>query len=254
MAFRAAWIPRRRKEYAPLEYGSRVATIIAELDKARKGITLCFGMFLALAVGIFPFSERVLQMLVRLVGRNLVSFSPEEGFLALASLSAYCAFVLTLPAVAFLLWRGAVLPRIPAWRKWSLPVFATATALFLCGVLLGYFIILPAGIGFLVGFETGELKPYLSVRKFIAFCGGMLIALGLAFEMPLLSFFLARLGWLKTAFFMKHWRMALIGCTVLSAVITPTPDIYNMGLMLGPLLGLYFVSFLVVMTAEPGRR
>jgi len=253
MSFRAAWIPNRRKETAPLEYANRVATIITELDKARKGITACFCLFLALAVGIFPFSERALEVLVSLFGRKLVSFSPEEGFLALASLSVYCAFVLTLPVAGFLLWRGAVLPRVPAWRKWSLPVFAAATALFLSGVLLGYFVILPAGIGFLVGFETADMKPYLSVRKFIAFCGGMLVALGLAFETPLLSFFLARLGWLKAGFFTKHWRMAVIGCTVLAAVITPTPDIYNMMLMMGPLLGLYFVSFLVVKTAEPNR-
>ena len=126
MSFRAAWIPNRRKETAPLEYANRVATIITELDKARKGITACFCLFLALAVGIFPFSERALEVLVSLFGRKLVSFSPEEGFLALASLSVYCAFVLTLPVAGFLLWRGAVLPRVPAWRKWSLPVFAAA--------------------------------------------------------------------------------------------------------------------------------
>lgn len=254
MASRAARIPNRRKETAPLEYATRVTTIITELDKARKGITACFGLFLALIVAIFPFSERALEVLVRLLGRKLVSFSPEEGFLALASLSVYCAFVLILPVAGLMIWRGAVLPRVPTWRKWSIPVFATATALFLCGVLLGYYVILPAGIGFLVGFETGELKPYLSVRKFIAFCGGMLIALGLAFESPLLSFFLARLGWLKSRFFVKHWRNAVIVCTVLAAIITPTPDIYNMMLMMGPLLGLYFVSLLVVLIAEPGRR
>jgi sec-independent protein translocase protein TatC len=88
----------------------------------------------------------------------------------------------------------------------------------------------------------------------------MLIALGLSFQAPLLAFFLAKLGWLKPAFFQSRWRDALLTCTVLSAIITPTPDVYNMTLMAIPLLGLYFVSFLVVYvvaagskTPEPGR-
>ena len=240
--------------------GNKVTTIIAEVEKARKGIAVCAVLFLALAVLCFAFSERVLLVLVRLLGRKLVSYSPEEGFIALASLSLYCAFVLTLPAAGYLLWRRLILPRVPAWRWWGGLVIAVATALFACGVLLGYFVLLPAGIGFLVGFETRDVRALISAKKFISFSGTMLIALGLSFEAPLLAFFLAKLGWLKPEFFRNRWRHALLICTVLAAVITPTPDVYNMTLMMMPLLGLYFVSFLVVQvvaprdrTPEPGR-
>jgi sec-independent protein translocase protein TatC len=242
----------------PLE--NRFLTVIGEVEKARKGLAACAAAFLFLAVACFLFSERVLLVLVRLLGKRLVSYSPEEGFIALASLSLYCAFVLTLPLAVYLLWRGVVTPRVPEWRKWGGPVVAVATALFLCGALLGYFVLLPAGIGFLVGFETGDVRALISAKKFISFCGTMLIALGLSFEAPLVSFFLARLGWLTPSFFRNRWRHALLACTVLSAVITPTPDVYNMTLMAMPLLGLYFVSFLVVAVAaragarEPGNR
>jgi sec-independent protein translocase protein TatC len=82
----------------------------------------------------------------------------------------------------------------------------------------------------------------------------MLIALGLSFEAPLLAFFLAKLGWLKPEFFRDRWRHALLVCTVVAAVITPTPDVYNMTLMVMPLLGLYFVSFLVVHVVAAGRK
>jgi len=230
---------------------NRFTAIISEIEKTRKGIAACAVLFLALAVLCFSFSERVLLMLVRLLGKKLVSYSPEEGFIALASLSLYCAFVLMLPVAGYLLWRRLVLPRVPSWRRWGGPVIATATLLFACGVLLGYFMLLPAGIGFLVGFETRDVRALLSAKKFISFCGTMLIALGLAFEAPLLAFFLARLGWLKPAFFRNRWRHALLACTVLSAIITPTPDLYNMTLMVMPLLGLYFVSYLVVLGVAP---
>jgi sec-independent protein translocase protein TatC len=232
---------------------NRVTTIIAEVEKARKGIAVCAVLFLALAVTCFSFSERLLLVIVRLLGKKLVSYSPEEGFIALASLSLFCAFVLTLPAAGYLLWRRLILPRVPAWRPWGGPVIVVATALFACGVLLGYLVILPAGIGFLVGFETRDFRALISARKFVSFCGMMLIALGLSFEAPLLAFFLAKLGWLKPAFFRDRWRHALLICTVLAAVITPTPDIYNMMLMVMPLLGLYFVSFLVVQVVALGK-
>ncbi len=223
------------------------------MERARKGLTACVATFFCLAFACFYFSERALAVLVRLLGRKLVSFSPDEGFIALASLSVYGAFVLTLPLAGYFLWRGVILPRIPGWRMWGVPVIVVASALFLCGALLGYFVILPAGIGFLVGFETAELRALISVKKFVHFCGGMLIALGLAFQLPLVSFFLARLGWLKTDFFRKRWRHAVVVCTVLAALITPTPDIYNMLLMMGPLLGIYVISFLVVLIAEPAK-
>ncbi len=231
----------------------KVATVIAEVEKARKGIAACAILFLALIGICFFFSERVLLVLVRLLGKKLVSYSPEEGFIALASLSVYCAFVLTLPVAGYMLWRRLILPRVPAWRGWGGPVIAVAATLFACGVLLGYFVVLPAGIGFLVGFETRDVRALISARKFISFCGTMLIALGLSFQAPLLSFFLAKLGWLTPAFFRNRWRHAILICTVLAAVITPTPDVYNMTLMAIPLLGLYFVSFLVVHMVVLGR-
>jgi sec-independent protein translocase protein TatC len=230
---------------------NRFVTVIGEVEKARKGLAACAVAFLLLAAGCFLVSERVLLVLVRLLGKRLVSYSPEEGFIALASLSLYCAFALTLPLAGYLLWRGVVTPRVPGWGKWGGAVVAVATALFLCGALLGYFVLLPAGIGFLVGFETRDVRALISAKKFISFCGTMLIALGLSFEAPLAAFFLARLGWLKPSFFRNRWRHALLACTVLSAVLTPTPDVYNMTLMAMPLAGLYFVSFLVVVVAAP---
>ena len=103
---------------------NKVTTIITEVDKARKGIAVCAVLFLALTGLCFAFSERVLLVLVRLLGKKLVSYSPEEGFIALASLSLYCAFVLTLPVAGYMLWRRLILPRVPAWRHWGGPVIA----------------------------------------------------------------------------------------------------------------------------------
>ncbi len=232
----------------------RFGTIIEEVDKARRGLAAFVLVVLLFTTACFTQAEPILLRLVRLLGRKLVAYSPAEGFLALLSLSLYCGIALSLPVGAWLLWRYAVARRFPAWRKWGTVVILAATALFLSGVLLGYYVLLPAGIGFLVSFESDRVSALISARKFISFCGTMLLALGFSFEAPLVSFFLARAGWLTPRLFRKRWRHAILVCTVLAAVITPTPDVYNMTLMMLPLLGLYFASFAVVWVVDRTRK
>ena len=232
---------------------NRVTAVIEAVDKGRRGMAVYAVLVIVLTAVFFLFSEPILRLLVRLLGRKLVAYSPAEGFLAMISLSLYCGIAASLPAGAWMLWRGVVSRWMPSWSGWGGPVILLAMALFLSGALLGYYVLLPAGIGFLVGFETEKISAYISARKFISFCGTMLLALGLAFEAPLISYFLARAGWLTPSLFRKRWRHALLLCTVLSAVITPTPDVYNMTLMAMPLLGLYFVSFGVVVLVDKTR-
>ena len=233
---------------------NRLTTVLDHVDKARKGLALYAVLVVGLTVVSFFFAEPILRFLVRLLGRKLVAYSPAEGFLAFASLSLYCGITLSLPVGAWMLWHGAVSRWVPAWRGWGGPVILIAMFLFLSGVLLGYYVLLPAGIGFLVSFETEKVSAFISARKFISFCGTMLLALGLAFQAPLVSYFLARAGWLTVNRFRKRWRHAILICTILAAVITPTPDVYNMTLMAIPLLGLYFVSFGVVWIVDKTRK
>jgi sec-independent protein translocase protein TatC len=233
---------------------NRVATVIVELEKARKGLAVYAALVVALTAGSFFYSEPILRFLVRLLGRRLVAYSPDEGFLAMVHIALYCGIALSLPAGAWLLWRGAVVRWAPGWRGWGGLVVLTATGLYISGMLLGYYVLLPAGIGFLVSFETEKVAALISARKFISFCGTMLLVLGLSFEAPLVSYFLARAGWLTPAHFRKRWRPAILCCVVLAAVITPTPDVYNMTLMSLPLLGLYFISYAIVVMVEKTRR
>lgn len=233
---------------------NRFKTVIEEVDRARRGLAAYTVLVVCLTVACFFHAEPLLRFLVRLLGRKLVAYSPAEGFLALLSLSLYCGLTLSLPVGAWLLWRGAVARWVPGWRGWGGAVILLASALFVSGVLLGYYVLLPAGIGFLVSFESEKVAALISARKFISFCGTMLLALGLSFEAPLISYFLARIGWLTPRLFRKRWRHAILICTVFAAVLTPTPDVYNMALMTLPLLGLYFVSFAVVWFVDKTRK
>lgn len=232
---------------------NRFLGVLAEVEKARKGMAIYALLVVALTAGAFRFSEEILFFLVRLLDRKLVAYDPSEGFFALLSIALYCGLALSIPIGAWMLWQGAVAPRMPEWKRFGWVVIGAATGLFLTGMLLGYFVLLPAGIGFLAGFETQDVRALISARKFVSFCGTMLLALGFSFQAPLVSYFLARAGWLTPSFFRNKWRHAILGCVVLSAVLTPTPDIYNLLLMTIPLLGLFFASFAVVAAVDRGK-
>ena len=232
----------------------RAAAILDVLERSRKGLAVYAVLVIGLTVASFFYSEPILRFLVRLLGRKLVAYSPAEGFLAMINLSLYCGIAASLPAGAWMLWRGAVARWMPGWRGWGWAVILIATVLFLAGGVLGYYVLLPAGIRFLVSFETENVAALISAQKFISFCGTMLLVLGLSFEAPLVSYFLARAGWLTPAMFRRRSRYAVLICVILAAVITPTPDIYNMTLMSLPLLGLYFISFWIVLAVDRTRR
>ncbi len=232
---------------------NRFVGVLAEIEKARKGMALYALLVAGLAAASLAFSESILLFLVRILDRKLVAYDPSEGFFALLSIALYCGLALSLPVGAWMLWRGAFVPRLPAWKRWGWAVIATASALFFLGMLMGYLVLLPAGVGFLVGFETESVRALISARKFVSFCGTMFLALGLSFEAPLVSYFLAKAGWLTPGFFRNKWRQAVLGCIVMSAVLTPTPDVYNLTLMTIPLIGLFLASFAVVWVVDRGR-
>ncbi|HZD55022.1 MAG TPA: twin-arginine translocase subunit TatC, partial [Candidatus Aquicultoraceae bacterium] len=161
---------------------NRFLGILAEAEKARKGLGVYAACVLVLSAVSFFCAETVLGILVRLLDRKLVAFDPSEGFFAILSIALYCGVALSLPVAAWMIWRGTATRSRPQWRRWGWVVIGAACALFSAGILLGYYVLLPAGIGFLVGFETQEVRALLSARKFVSFCGTMLLAMGLSFE------------------------------------------------------------------------
>ena len=232
---------------------NRFGGVLEEIDRCRKGLAAYVLVVFALAGLSFLRAEEILRRSAGLLNRPLVAYDPSEAFFAELSIALYCGIALSLPVAAGLLWNGVVAKRVPAWRRWGWLGILLATLLFLAGALLGVRVLLPAGIRFLAGFETEDFRALISARRFISFCGTILLAIGIAFEAPLVSYLLARIGWLRPAFFRNRWRQAILVCTVIAAVITPTPDVYNLTLMTIPLLALFFVSFVVVWIVDRGR-
>jgi sec-independent protein translocase protein TatC len=131
-------------------------------------------------------------------------------------------------------------------NRYSLVVVLSATTLFYGGCFFCYFWVLPVGINFLVTYGSENLEPMIGLAKYLTFSIGLIFAFGLIFELPLIMLILGRAGLIGYQVLAKNRKYALLINSILSAVLTPTPDAYTMLLMMIPMQILYELSIWLV--------
>ncbi len=131
-------------------------------------------------------------------------------------------------------------------RRIVLSSLPAITLLFLIGVGFAWFMMLPTAINFLSNFHSDIFTTQWTADGYLGFVTSLLFWMGVAFETPLVFFVLAFLGFVQSRLLIKNWRIAIVGASVVAAVITPTVDPVNMFLVMAPLLVLYALSIVLV--------
>ena len=126
-----------------------------------------------------------------------------------------------------------------------------AALLFLAGLAFAYFIMLPAALPFLLDFMGITTVPRPS--NYIKFVTNLMFWIGIAFQFPLVIYALAAIGFVRAETLARGWRIAIIGIAVLAAMVTPTVDPVNMGLVMLPMIILYFISIFLAKIAQSAR-
>jgi sec-independent protein translocase protein TatC len=134
-------------------------------------------------------------------------------------------------------------------RRYLLLLVPGATLCFVAGVAFAYFIMLPTAIPFLQGFMSDIIQQNWAIGEYLSFVTSLLLWIGVAFELPLFVYFLAKLGILDAQTLIKTAKYAVIVIAVLAAIITPTVDPLNMALVMGPLIVLYGIGILLAKLA-----
>ena len=227
--------------------------LLQSLGHLRKGLLTILGLVVLGALILFPFAKPLLRHLHRSLREDLVAYGIPEAFLALLKLTLFASLFLSIPILFYYLWRAFY----PIFQKRGLTsstwVPVTAIALFYGGACFCYFVTLPYGIQFLLGYQSATIKPMISVAKYISFCVGFIFAFGLVFELPLILALLSYIHVVNASFLTRHRRYALLIMAILSAVLTPTPDVFNMALMGVPLYLLFEIGVLLVKIIERKR-
>jgi sec-independent protein translocase protein TatC len=155
--------------------------------------------------------------------------------------------ILASPVVIAELWIFIAAGLKPSERRIFYVMFPFALLLFLSGVSFAYFVMLPVAVPFLTSFLGFNARPTL--EDYVAFVTSVLLWVGISFEMPLIIFGLAKLKLVNARMLAENWRIALVLIAILSAVVTPTPDPINMGIVAAPLFVLYLLSIVLALFA-----
>lgn len=177
-----------------------------------------------------------------------------QGILLLAfRIGTLGALVIASPLLLFELW-GFIAPGLTRTERRAIgPVVPVAMLLFAAGALFAYYVLFPPMLAFMLGFgaQIENLELNIDVNSYLPLVLNVMMAMGAAFEVPVITFALAKTG-LVTGTRMASWRRpAIVIVAVLAAVITPTPDPVNMALVGVPLYLLYEISIVVAYTARP---
>ena len=129
----------------------------------------------------------------------------------------------------------------------------SSTLLFVGGSLFGYFIVFPFGFRFFLGFANESIQALPSVKEYFSFAVKLLFAFGLVFELPVVAFFLGKMGIVTPELMRRKRKYAILLTFALGAILTP-PDIVTQCMMAGPLIILYEISILVVRMAKKKKE
>ena len=170
-------------------------------------------------------------------------------------ISTIVGLIAAFPYIAFQLWLFIK----PALRekelKSSRGIILYISGLFLFGVLFGYFLIAPLTINFLATYElSSNIKNLISVGSYISILSILTLSMGIVFELPVLIYFLTKIGLLSSSFLRKHRKHAIVIIAILAAFITPSGDAFSMFLVGLPIWVLFEISIFVSKKVEKNKK
>jgi sec-independent protein translocase protein TatC len=208
------------------------------LIKAALAVVLTTGLSLF-------FAEQEVGLLASLAkGHELIALKPTETFVAYIKVAFITGIAASMPIIVYQLFRfmaPGLSKRERQWILWSLPGI---TFFFVAGVLFCYFLVLPSALDFLLNFGGVNIKTTPTISEFLSFVTRFLLAVGLAFETPLIVFMLAKLGVATPKRLSRFRRWAIVLAFVIAAIITPTPDPINQTIVAVPIIILYEIGVL----------
>jgi sec-independent protein translocase protein TatC len=198
------------------------------------------------------FTRQAIEFLARPIGglEALQAIEVTESLGAFMRVALLCGIALAMPymGVEIFAFLNPGLRRRE--RVTLLVIIPAATVLFLLGAAFAYYIMFPAALPFLLNFLgiSAAIRP----ANYIRFVTGLMFWIGIAFQFPIIIYALAALGFVDAGMLTRGWRFAVLGIAVLAAAVTPTVDPVNMGLVMLPMIVLYFLS--IGLAAIASRR
>lgn len=230
--------------------------------RALIGIAVAFGVSLTFSNQLWNFVCQPAVVALKNLHVNpptLIMIEPMEGFnIIWFKLPVLCAIFLSFPWIIYQVWAFVSPGLYRRERRWAAPFIICSGGLFLLGGFFAYFVVFRYGLTFLLGIGLGNnVVPMVTMTHYFDLFVNVMLGVGLVFELPILIFFLTLLRIVKPSFLVAHSRYAILVIFILAAVVTPTPDVFNMMLFALPMCLLFYVGvfagYLLVLNRENRR-
>lgn len=202
----------------------------------------------------FLFIHQILALLAAPITggiTELVAIDVTENVGTVMRVALLCGFTIALPYIIFEIWLFIAPALNVKSRIKGLIAIPSAIILFVGGMSFAFFIMLPSALPFLFNFMGLKTQPRPS--SYYNFVTAIMFWIGLSFEFPMVIYILASLGLVQAKTLLKQWRIAIVAIAVIAAAITPTVDPVNMGLVMIPMVVLYFFSIGLAYFAQRNR-
>src|ERR1051326_7732345 len=241
-------------------------SFMEHLEELRSRIIKClWGVAVAFVVSMV-FSSQLWDIIrapavealkfLKVVPPRLTTTAPMESFSIIwIKLPVLCSIFLASPWIVLQAW-AFISPGLYKRERRLAAAFILCTAgLFIAGGMFAYFLAFRYGLTFLLGIATmNDVQPIVTITEYFDLFVNVTLGVGLVFEMPVLIFMLTLLRLASPRFLIRHSRYAILAIVVIAAIVTPTPDVFNLMLFAVPMTMLYFVgvfaSYLLILRRE----
>ncbi len=194
-------------------------------------------------LGVEPFS-------IELVNTGLT-----EQFMIHMKVALVAGILIASPYILYLLFRFVSPALYDNERRYSVRLTVTAYVMFIIGVAVNYFVVFPLTVRFLGTYQVStDVHNMLTISSYVDTLAMMSLVFGIVFEIPVISWLLARFGLLKSTWMSRYRRHAVVAIVAVAAVITPTSDVFTLLLVALPIWLLYEASVLIVRVTEGKQR
>ena len=194
---------------------------------------------------IDPLVEIVLLKPARDANASLQNLRPFGQLFLYVQVAIIIGIVASLPNIFYQLWKFIAPALKKQERKYIIWIVFFSTFCFLAGIAFAYFVMLPLAMKFATQFGTTEIANEFAIDEYMSIIISVMLAAGVVFELPMVSFFLSKLGILTPTFMRKYRRHAIVIILVLAAILTPGADPVSQVILAVPLVLLYEISIFI---------
>jgi len=236
----------------PMPLSVHLEELRARIIKIALAVGVGFAICYTWADVVFGFLTRPLLM-IQPGDATLIGTGVAEAFFTKLKVSLIAGIFLASPVILYQVWRFVAPGLYANERRYAVSFVGFGTLCFFAGAAFCYRVIFSVGYAFFLReYESMGVTPTLRISEYLSFSARLLLAFGCTFELPVLTFFLARVGLVTPQALVSSWRYAIVGIFVVAAILTP-PDVASQLLMAAPLLVLYCISIAVAHLAQPSH-